>query len=549
MPYAISHLVNPLFTTHMNYPEGVNLAWDTSSPLLGLLGWPVGAAFGEVIAYNTLLTVGLAGSAWTVYLILARWTRHRGAAIFGGLCFLISPYVSGEALEHVFLVVVPLVPLTVLWFENALVRGQWSSRRCGLLLGGLLSAEFFISEEVAASMALMLLVGAVWVAILNREIVMSRACRVLGMCKWAAIVTLPLIAGPVAWQYLGPGVIHGPVLSPTELSGRLLGYVIPGVMQLVGPVDSYKMIAGPGYNAVDFGTYLGIPLLASVGIGTALCWRVPKIRLLALMLATTAVLVLGPELHVGGGATGLPLPDVVLKLVPGYQDLLPVRLSLYLDLFAVLLIGLVIDRALDTRWRLWGVVVGVLVIGSWLPYAPFPTTRDAVPPYFSGVGRSGEEVLFVVPFATSVNEDAAMEWQAVAGMHFSMVDGYYTRTSESSGQFNHGPPMNVLTWDLWTLEHGGRGPDKAIYQTFGFTPIARIRGGTGDGNVRATPIVDGALRKFVRGYFAAHGVTSVVLGPSSGERSLSKFLTRLFGPPDQRGAGVQVWRRPGGGWL
>ena len=40
-PFALGHGLNPFFTNYIDYPLGVNLASNTSVPLLGLLAAPV----------------------------------------------------------------------------------------------------------------------------------------------------------------------------------------------------------------------------------------------------------------------------------------------------------------------------------------------------------------------------------------------------------------------------------------------------------------------------------------------------------------------------
>ena len=47
--FALGHGQNPLFSTYLNAPAGVNLAVNTSMPLLGFLGWPVTALSGVTV--------------------------------------------------------------------------------------------------------------------------------------------------------------------------------------------------------------------------------------------------------------------------------------------------------------------------------------------------------------------------------------------------------------------------------------------------------------------------------------------------------------------
>src|SRR5688500_3931985 len=54
VPHALSQLDNPLFTRHINFPDGVNLMWNTSMPLLGLVLAPISVLVSPVVAYNVL---------------------------------------------------------------------------------------------------------------------------------------------------------------------------------------------------------------------------------------------------------------------------------------------------------------------------------------------------------------------------------------------------------------------------------------------------------------------------------------------------------------
>ncbi|MHB1624910.1 MAG: DUF3488 domain-containing protein [Candidatus Dormibacteria bacterium] len=533
----------------MNYPSGVNLMWNTSPLPLGLLGWPITALWGAVAAYNALIVVAVAASAWAVFLVVRRWVKHATAAYVAGFAFLISPYISGQILGHLSLVAVPIVPLTLLWADSALVRGRRSPRSAGLILGGMLTVQFLISEEVAASLITMLVLGCLWLGLLYPHAVRVRLVRGLQIAAWSAGVLMVLVSVPLASQYLGAGVLHGPPMPPAQYSGRLLGFVIPGLTQFMSLPSGYHLIEGRYYNLVEFGTYLGLPLLAVILALAVLRWELPRVRVLTLMLGTTGLLVLGASLHVSGVRTGIPLPGVALDHIPVLANLLPVRLSLYLDLFAVILLGIAFDQALAThRWS-WGILGVVVVLISWAPVPQMVLVDNyPVPQYFTHPVRSAGQVLLVVPFAQSVKEATAMEWQATSGMSFAMVDGYYTRVSSNFGPLHHGPALNPLTWDLWTLEHGGYGPGPSIYRKFGFIPIAHWLGPRDRVIVHAEPVVTSALLQFVRGYLAEHQVNAVVLGPCPHREALDQFLIHVLGP-SKRTEGVAIWRRPLGGWA
>jgi hypothetical protein len=548
--HALSHFVNPLTTTAINYPVGVNLGWVGMGPLLGIAGWPLTSLWGPVAAYNLLLAVGLALTAWAVYSAIRPSVTHSFAAFVAGLAFLIGPYLYRESLSgDIAIAVVPLVPLAVVWGRWALVRQRGSPRLAGFVLGALVAGELLLNEEVAASMVVVAIVACVWLLILFRKQARVRMGRVVQTGAWAFATALVIVAVPVAWQYAAPGSVHGYIMPPSLYSGRLLGYLVPDVLQLLSVPAGYGLINFPGFTPVLFGNYVGIPLLAIVAVLCVSRWRLAEVRFFSVMFGTLAVLVLGAHLHLGGhGSATVFLPWAMVSKLPLLGSILPVRLSLYLDFFAVGLLAIALDQILSGPRPAWAAAVAAVMLASWLPMpVSMPVFAYPVPTYFQAPLRPLGQVLLVVPFAQSVGEAAAMEWQATSQMSFGMVDGYFTRTSGAFGRFYHGPPLNPLTWDFWTIEDGGVGPGLPIDRKFGFVPIARWLGRRDHYFARAEPLVTHSLRVFVSRYLRRHGVNAVVLGPCTEHRALEGFLVDLLGQP-RRVGGVAVWHSGSLGW-
>ena len=83
-PFALGHGLNPFFTNYIDFPRGVNLASNTSVPLLGLLAAPVTFALGPVASFNLLMRIALAGSATSMFLVSRRWVSWWPAAFGRG---------------------------------------------------------------------------------------------------------------------------------------------------------------------------------------------------------------------------------------------------------------------------------------------------------------------------------------------------------------------------------------------------------------------------------------------------------------------------------
>ncbi|MDQ6885475.1 MAG: hypothetical protein M3077_14760, partial [Candidatus Dormibacteraeota bacterium] len=71
--YALTHAHNPLFTTYLDYPAGVNMLWNCTVPLLAAVLTPVTLALGPVFSFNLLATLAVGLSAFTAFLFIRRY--------------------------------------------------------------------------------------------------------------------------------------------------------------------------------------------------------------------------------------------------------------------------------------------------------------------------------------------------------------------------------------------------------------------------------------------------------------------------------------------
>src|SRR5215211_8460050 len=157
-PHALQHGLNPLFSTHMNVPDGVNVMWNTSLLLPGLVLAPVTMTFGPVLTFNLLLALGPGLSAWCAAIAFRRYVDSRFAALVGGLVFGFSPYMLAQLRGHLQLTLVFLVPLLLLVLDEILVRQRWRPLLAGAVLGLLAACQLYIGEEVLAFTAIIGLV-------------------------------------------------------------------------------------------------------------------------------------------------------------------------------------------------------------------------------------------------------------------------------------------------------------------------------------------------------------------------------------------------------
>jgi len=144
---AVIHFHLPaLVTGAMNAPGSVNLMWNTSLLLPGVIMSPITFLFGSQVSLNILLVVAFAGSAASMYFVLRRWGARISSAALGGALYGFSPAMTGSGIGHYHLVLAIVPPLMI----DAILRivtGRGSAVRNGLWLGLLAAAQLFIGEE------------------------------------------------------------------------------------------------------------------------------------------------------------------------------------------------------------------------------------------------------------------------------------------------------------------------------------------------------------------------------------------------------------------
>ena len=148
VPHAIAHGLNPFFTNAMFVPTGVNLAQNTASPLLGLLGAPLTEAFSPLVTTNVLMVLAMPVSATAAFVVLRKWKVWLPGAALGGLVYGFSPYMVGQGADHLVFTFVPIPPFIALTIVSILQR-KGSPWRLGLQLGLLVVAQYLICARGA----------------------------------------------------------------------------------------------------------------------------------------------------------------------------------------------------------------------------------------------------------------------------------------------------------------------------------------------------------------------------------------------------------------
>lgn len=535
---ALLHLHNPLFTVYGNYPYGINILDQSSQPLLGLLTFPVTAIFGPLASFNLLVTLGLAASATAAYFMVRRFVAWRPAAFVGGLLYGFSPYMIAQSTGHLNLSFAPIPPLVVLVLHDMVVKRRTRWVRNGLLLALLLVAQFFISTEIFITTVLLAVVGLVTAAIVGRRSLtgcLPEAAQALGL---AAGCTLAVLAYPFWYAVAGPGHISGPIQLVAEAyRADLLGPIVPTAFQLLAPSGLVNVSAHFANSPVENSSYLGLPLIVLLVVGGLWLRRKAIVVVAAVTGLVAFVLSLGgaltvsgaPAINVGDRAVGgIPLPEDLLSKIGPLRNLIPVRFSLYVALFAGLLLGIVLDRA-RASWsrRLPGAQAGAaaLALGAvallpLLPAVPLGGAASAGTPSYFTSGPHNQvpagSVGLVFPYPSALFPQA-QAWQAMAGLPFKMPGGYFL-VPGANGQIAYSPQLSYTR----------------------ATPLAAALIALGQGH---PPARTAALRSLLEGELANLEVRSVIAvpGQSADPAASRSFLVWLLGPPTGAQGGTVDW--------
>jgi len=509
-PFALGHGQAPLITNYVDYPLGANLMWQTSIPLLAAVATPATLTLGPVIALNLVLTLGPALSAWTAFLAIRRYVGRGMAAIAGGAVYGFSPFVIAHSLSHAVLASAFMAPLIFLLLDEVFVRQRRRPVLMGMLLGGAAAAQFLISEEMLAIIAVAALVGTLVLMLLNPSQVRARAPQALGALVTAGLVFALLTAFPLAVQLFGPQRPQGTFQSPAWYRTDLLSPVLPTGLQLIEPGRPWWAVTR-FWGYMENVAYLGLPLLGILYWMARRQWTSRTVRWASITLVILFVFSLGSFLNVAAVRTSVPLPWLAVSQVPPLGNIVSARIMGLVFFPAGILLAMFLDLGLRSgvpRARRTMLVASGLALLALVP-RPLPVVDVAAPAFFTGPGVRQLEpgsVALVAPFASSYTGSEAMGWQAQAGMRFRMPEGYLYAQNWLS------PPPSRMQSVMQAI------------QLYGDRPTLRSR--------YRTQLLDE-----LRGW----QVRTIIVGPMENEDAMVDFITRLLERAPAVTDGVFVW--------
>ena len=316
--------VSPFFSDRMNYPAGVNMMANTSVLAVSIPLTPVTLLWGPHVAFNVFLTLALAATGISWYLVLSRqFVRSRLAAWIGAMFCTFAPSMVSHAGGHPNIVSQFLVPLIIWRVLELRVPGR--SVRNGLILSGLLIWQAFINLEILFMTAVGLGIFCVVLWLQRRRTNPGEAPAFLRGLAVAAGVALVVLAYPLYVQFAGPQSYQGLPQFVRNFGADLGSFTAYSQRSIAGNEETASRLA---QNASEENAFFGWGLvILFFGLVFWMRRRLAIVTLAGLALLYAAMS-LGPRIYLNGINTGVPGIWGLLHSVPVLNSAVPTRWAL-----------------------------------------------------------------------------------------------------------------------------------------------------------------------------------------------------------------------------
>jgi hypothetical protein len=530
--HQLFHLHNPLVSTQVNVPYGINMMANTSILGLAIPLAPVTYLFGATVSYAIVLILALALTATTWYFVISQHVVTNRLAAFVAAGFIgFSPGLVSQSNGHPNVAAQFMVPLILL--QVARLRQPRRPVRQGLLLAISVIYQAFVNEEIllfTAGIAVVMTI--VWwftgtgdrprrpgFAGWLRPRQDTNLRKALLALATAVGVTTVAMAYPLCYQFRGPGNYHAVPAKSVSYFSDLASYVtLPSQSVLGHPMleNANRLMSHP----VEQNSFFGWPMLLLCLAIAIWLWRLLLVRAAVVVAVVAALFSFGPELMLYGHDTHIPGPYRLVGSMPLLDSVVPVRVALMVAPALGILFALGLDRLLRTSWRSPRPVVMwyALFLVALLPLTPTPLITKTYPPTPAFVA-DGTWRRYVTPGHTvvpvplpNIGHLEGERWSASVDLDMALPGGYFL-----------GPPA------------GGQG--RALYGAPD-RPTAVLLDNAGRYNVipdvtdeqRAQAVAD---LKFWR-------ASVVILGNIANEWAVLETTRQLLGEPQFVG-GVWLW--------
>jgi hypothetical protein len=375
-----------LFDANIFHPEPRALAFSEHMTVQGLMGAPaawLGAP--PLLVYNLLVVAGLALSAWSMWLLLWRWTGSRSAGAIAGMLVAFNAHTLTR-LPHLQALHVEFLPVVLLALDRVLVGRR---RHDAVLLGIACALQGLTSNYLLVFTIVAVAVG---IAVRAGEVRRPAPARVAGLLAVSASVAALLLA-PFLYPYYLTQREQGLTRSLDEVA--LYSSTWRDYLATAGRLHyaawSHRFLEGatalfPGVIALALA---GVALVARPGLRDA------RIRMAAAIGAAGVALSFGPA---------LPGYAALYRWLPILQGVRGAARFGVLALVAVAVLAGFGAAALRARWgaRAWWPVLAVALLAGVtiealrapLTYRPF----DGIPRIYQTLRDPSVRAVAEFPF-------------------------------------------------------------------------------------------------------------------------------------------------------
>ena len=272
-------------------------------------------------------------------------------------------------------------------------------------------------------------------------------------------------------------------------------------------------------------------MIVILGAITIACRKARRVLFFAVMLIVAYILALGPRLFIDAHNTGIRMPWTLFTHVPVIQDLLPVRFSLFVQMFAAIILAIGLDRAYQRlrnghsqlqsqrsssrfKWSaiFFPTVLAIMSLVLLIPKFPYVSADTKVPSLFNSTNIKNipvDSVVLTYPYP-SEPQDQIMVPQALSNMRFKIIAGT-GHVPHPKGQSPYGPSdlQPIIIEQLFNSAYAKPGSDPG---TFPPTTASNLS----------------ALKTFILGY----DVDTIVVYPLGLDpKGVVHFLSAFLGAP------------------
>ena len=451
LPFAIGHGQNPVFSSLVHWPHGVNLLANTTQLALAAIEWPITSLFGPIASFNLacVLAPPLSGSA--MYFLARAFTPRRWLAWIIGLGYGFGVYeMTAVANFHLQLLFVPIPPLLFLALYDLLVGRRLRSVALGVAIAVLVIVQFFVSTEILVITVTGLAIAGLIGLALSWRTQMGWWKRLVTTLLVAAGLSGAVLAYPAWFAAFGPGSVNGvETLAPQAYRADLLGAIVPSSAVWLSPPAAKSLAAHFATAPSENYSYLGIPLVLSMVVAAVLLWRNRAVLTALLTAGAGFLLSMGAALTVDGrpplsrdlsGAVGAWGPERLLSGLPLFKALVPSRFALLTTIGALVALCALAEhlatppRHASGSWRRTGAVVALCAVCliPMIPALPLGELRVAVRYATPPVGMAelidgritAQEPIVTYPYPWSADMSPLL-WQVGLDFRFSMPSAYF----------------------------------------------------------------------------------------------------------------------------